>query len=701
MSRYCPQCGQCYDDDISRCPSDDALLRAVGGEGRLIGTLIADRFRLVEKIGSGGFGKVYRAIQLSMRRDVAIKVLRREFDTDAPHYERFVREATLASSIKHPNVVSPIDFGQDSDQELTYLVMEYIDGVDLGHLLDGWRLSPELALDILYQTCGGLSDAHRQGITHRDLKPRNIRLSVVSDGSLQVKVLDLGIAKPKDAQEDITKQEDRVGTTAFLAPEYLVHGDLADYSDQYALGILLYLMLTGQKPFTGNDHQVMFQHIQSQPPPISEALPAGESVPEAIEELHRRLAAKRPQDRFDDVRTVRERIDEIRDRHDIDTITVKNPPDSVSIQIFEPWLIETEELEEVEVESLPSDLVSQLQGAGAEVVTGEDSNQEKRIVLPTPPPMPADRPGKDAGSTNAADGSSSGISLPKPKSSPSNSGGDSSSGASLSLPKPSPLPTPDARSSSPPPSEDTSSNENRRVRPKRRTEDQSSPQALPPPSPDSTTLPSSTHAEEEKIEAPAPSCGSDKKDSSEASDIELDEEAVTQNESAASTTTAGNVPPLSETDSETVAGLLRNHGRIAAVGAVMLAIVVSGLSLALSSGEDVETTPSEQPASESSHEETSLDEGDEVSKEESKIDEPRETLKESRDAAKDAGEKLARELTAPRGRDIADAVDELQTETSVPEQRPDEEHVAPPEEAQEEDEDEDDLDRLLDEVGRP
>ena len=751
MSRFCPACGQCYDDETTRCPDDDAALQLIGdGDDPMVGNLIGGRFRLVESIGSGGFGKVYRAIQLSMKREVAVKILRREFNTDVPHYERFVREATLASSIRHPNVVSPIDFGQDAEESLTYLVMEYIDGVDLGYLLDGWRLSPELALDILYQTCGGLSDAHRQGIIHRDLKPRNLRLSVVSDGSLQVKVLDLGIAKPKDADKDITKQEDRVGTTAFLAPEYLVHGQLTAHSDQYALGILLYLMLTGKKPFVGNDHQVMFQHIQSEPPPISAALPQGESVPEEIEQLHRILAAKKPSDRFEDVRTVRERIEEIRDRHKISTIKIDEPPESVTIDIFSPWMIETEELEELEVQSLPSDLISELEGAGAEVVADSKSGRKKRIVLPTPPPMPADRSALGDADGESSSGlplprpgklksrSKSGLSLPRPGKAKSRSGADSSSGLKPLFPKPGKLKSSSEEDSSsgpmpslPKPGKSKSSSEEdsssgslpsvpKLKAPSLGAKDSEASPSIPekeePQSLEDSETSSVVADEESSPELTAPSeekgmpdapkdaeiAGGEHSDVSDADDIlDLDEAA---DEEFEIDELPHQAEQLSADDSKELADVLRRKPVLAGIAAGLFILVVAGVSLAMFTGEeqerdDLEQSVAENPEPPSDSTPSAGEEAEANVEEEQRADDDSglspEELEQSLEAAQIAGEEIARDFTAQKGREVAEQIKRLEQERARARDRRTETSGS------DEGEIDDPLDRLLQEVGRP
>lgn len=344
MTHYCPKCGRgqsCETGGV--CTLDDIPLRAISdGEDRLVGRLIDGRFRLVEVLGRGGSGVVYRAVQLPIGREVAVKVISDTIHFDENMRERFFREARLASSLRHPNIVSPVDFGEDPEQGVVFFAMEYVAGVDLRDLLNGHRLRLPLALEILYQSCGALIDAHDKGIIHRDLKPRNIRLVAVCDGSMQVKVLDLGIARPIESQETITKSGNIAGTIAYLAPEYIEGGRLCSGSDLYALGIIFFEMLTGRKPFSGNPLQMMFHHMNT-PPPRVDAY--GVEVPEEIEVLVALLLEKSPESRIESARAIRSRIDEIRLGYGLSRFEIKESEASSALESFSPW-----------VEDVPKDL---------------------------------------------------------------------------------------------------------------------------------------------------------------------------------------------------------------------------------------------------------------------------------------------------------------------------------------------------------
>ncbi len=334
MSLYCPICGNGYESG-NTCPVDGSpLLEAKADDDRL-GQLVHGRFRLIEEIGSGGAGRVFRAIQQPIGREVAVKILHGAIHANPTEQERFIREARMASSLRHPNIVSPVDFGEDRDLQVLFFAMEYVEGVDLRDLLDGTRrVTLDLALEILFQTAGALTEAHDKGVIHRDLKPGNLRLVAVSDGSLQVKVLDLGIARTMEGTENITETGNITGTIAYLPPEYMTEGTLVGSSDFYSMGIILYEMIVGHKPFNGNYLQVMFHHIKTEAPPLNMGLPDGEVVDPAVEAFYRKLVAKSPDDRIQDARQLREEIKALRHHLGLQPPHLKEPKEEISTQTF-------------------------------------------------------------------------------------------------------------------------------------------------------------------------------------------------------------------------------------------------------------------------------------------------------------------------------------------------------------------------------
>ncbi|MEZ4460555.1 MAG: serine/threonine-protein kinase [bacterium] len=187
MTQYCPECARTFDDDSMRlCPHDGSRVFSLErGKDPLIGMVIDERFRIEKLIGEGGMGSVYRGVQLSVNRDVAVKVLRPELANRDIALERFFREARTISQLTHPNIVRLIEFGQDRDRDLLYLVMELVNGFNLADLLSKGRMRLPLALDIAHQVCGALSEPHNAGVIHRDLKPDNILVMPMADGSVK------------------------------------------------------------------------------------------------------------------------------------------------------------------------------------------------------------------------------------------------------------------------------------------------------------------------------------------------------------------------------------------------------------------------------------------------------------------------------------------------------------------------------------
>lgn len=341
MKLYCPQCQKTYEGEgFELCPEDGARLFRLDeprSEDPLLGAVVDGRFRIEELLGAGGMGAVYRGIQLSVNREVAIKVLRPELAGREQSLERFFREAKVVSELTHPNIVRLFEFGQDRERDLLYLVMELVRGADMGELLRRGRLRINLALEVIYQICGALTEPHARGIVHRDLKPENVVLLPISDGTLQVKVLDFGIARTLERGTQLTKTGMICGTPSYMAPEQAQNLGLDGRTDLYALGILLYEMLSGHPPFVGETSlQILLQHIQVPAPDLVEMMPAG-SVPESVGELVRQLLEKDPERRPPSARAVRDRIDEL--RLELKLRPVRLEPDKGDEDPFDAWLL--------------------------------------------------------------------------------------------------------------------------------------------------------------------------------------------------------------------------------------------------------------------------------------------------------------------------------------------------------------------------
>jgi serine/threonine protein kinase len=237
------------------------------------GDLLGD-FEINSVAGAGGMGIVYKAKQKSLDRDVALKVIREEIAGEQEFRQRFTREARLAASVDHPNVVTVYDVGSEDDR--LYLVMQWIEGSDVKEQLqESGRFPPKRAISIGGQIAGALDALHSvSGLIHRDVKPANVLLRTV-DGEDHAYLTDFGIAKPPEALENLTKTGSTVGTTGYLSPEQIQGSEAGPGSDLYSLGCLVFEMLTGKPPFAGeNELAVRWAHANDPRPLASEAVPA-------------------------------------------------------------------------------------------------------------------------------------------------------------------------------------------------------------------------------------------------------------------------------------------------------------------------------------------------------------------------------------------------------------------------------------------
>ncbi|HEX8862907.1 MAG TPA: serine/threonine-protein kinase, partial [Actinomycetes bacterium] len=254
--------------------------------------MLADRYRLVRRLASGGMGQVWRANDEILGRPVAVKLLRSEYAEDPEFVDRFRAEARRTAALSHPGIASVFDYGEtcDPDEGTTaYLVMELVEGEPLSALLarEG-RLSPAHTLDVVAQAALALDSAHLAGVVHRDVKPSNLLLR--RDGV--VKVTDFGIAHAAD-EAPRTEAGLVVGTAAYLSPEQVACRPATPISDVYALGVVAYECLAGRRPFTG-DHPIALAlaHRRSEPPPLPEDVP--ESVCELVAWTMSKLPSARP-----------------------------------------------------------------------------------------------------------------------------------------------------------------------------------------------------------------------------------------------------------------------------------------------------------------------------------------------------------------------------------------------------------------------
>lgn len=268
----------------------------------LIGRLVDGRYRVRARIARGGMATVYVATDLRLERRVALKVMHGHLSDDTVFQSRFIQEARAAARLADPNVVNVFDQGQDGD--MAYLVMEYLPGITLRELLrEQRRLTVPQAISILDAVLSGLAAAHKAGIVHRDVKPENVLLA--EDG--RIKIGDFGLARATTANTASGAQ--LLGTIAYLAPELVTRGTADARSDIYAIGIMLYEMLTGEQPYKGEQPmQIAFQHATDSVPRPSVKNPG---VPEPLDELVLWATERSPDDRPLDAREMLQRLREI------------------------------------------------------------------------------------------------------------------------------------------------------------------------------------------------------------------------------------------------------------------------------------------------------------------------------------------------------------------------------------------------------
>lgn len=286
------------DDKLARRASDAKPARRIVDP--LLGEVLDGKYRLDAALGKGGSGRVYVATQLSLHRQVAVKIMRPELEEsgDERYAERFFREASKAGALAHPNVVTVHDYGR-TDTGLCYIVMELLDGRSLKRIMKAGPVELDRALDIFEQIVRGLRHAHKAGLVHRDVKPGNVQVLAGDEFQDVVKLLDFGLVKSAEAEvTEITRDGSFLGTPHYAAPEQ-VRGLEADArSDLYAVGVMLYRACTGKLPYSSrNAMSLAMSHVRDPYPPMAERAP-DVPVPEAVEAVVRRCMEKDPGRRY-------------------------------------------------------------------------------------------------------------------------------------------------------------------------------------------------------------------------------------------------------------------------------------------------------------------------------------------------------------------------------------------------------------------
>jgi len=304
-ARFCSGCGASTAGvrEETDDPSWQETLKDERAVDPLIGRVLDAKYEVIERLGEGGMGAVYRARRLHIGDEIAVKALHQRFVLDAASVERFRREARSAAMIRHANVVTIHDFGEAQAADApAYIVMELVRGVSLREVLKREkRFNPQRAVALMRDICAGVGVAHRQGVVHRDLKPDNVIVVPPADEGERetAKVVDFGLAKLRDmtTEFNLTQTGAVVGTPYYMSPEQCQDGQLDARADVYSLGVMLYEMLAGAPPFQANSLAgIIAKHLNEAPP----ALPPSLAIPPALEAVCRRALAKNPDERQTD-----------------------------------------------------------------------------------------------------------------------------------------------------------------------------------------------------------------------------------------------------------------------------------------------------------------------------------------------------------------------------------------------------------------
>jgi serine/threonine protein kinase len=311
--KQCSRCGGRYSADVIFCPKDGAPLgsrKTEIEEDPYLELNVAGQFRIEQLIGIGAMGRVYRAHQTGIERDVAIKILHRDLLRNRTVISRFHREAKVASRLTHPNVVQVLMTGEleragrDVGGE-AYLVMEYLDGISLRSALaaSGGAVPLPRALHVVLQVCDAVGEAHAQGVVHRDLKPENVMLVRRGDDADFVKVLDFGVARIEWADSTVATQAGVIfGTARYISPEGAQGATVGAAGDVYSITTMLFECLAGEPPFSAdNPLGVLIKHTSEQAPDVR-SRPRASYVPEPVARLIAANLAKQPGDRCRDAR---------------------------------------------------------------------------------------------------------------------------------------------------------------------------------------------------------------------------------------------------------------------------------------------------------------------------------------------------------------------------------------------------------------
>ena len=298
--KVCLECQRQFTGIVAACPHDGTQLVTLARDP-MIGTCLMGKYDIIDVIGHGGMGVVYKGRQVLMERVVAIKMLQSQHIADSMSVKRFHQEGKASSKFNHPNIITVYDFGVTPTSGQPFIVMDYLMGIALSDLIKNeGQLGVERSIKILTQTTEALDHAHRMGVIHRDLKPSNIMLIDYEDETDFVKVVDFGVAKLITAggeQQKLTQMGEVCGSPVYMSPEQVQGLELDNRSDIYSMGIVIYETLTGRLPILGKTMvETMSKHITEMPPRFSEIRP-DLYIPERLEAVIFKAMAKSPDDR--------------------------------------------------------------------------------------------------------------------------------------------------------------------------------------------------------------------------------------------------------------------------------------------------------------------------------------------------------------------------------------------------------------------
>ncbi len=302
---YCASCGGSFSPELTTCPNDGVkLVRFAAKQDALLGKVLDGRYEIRSALGEGGMGTVYRGWQLSVDREVAIKVVHPSIANEREAAKRFLREARVSSRLNAPGIVNVYDFGQ-SDGGVLYLVMELLKGHSLSDIIEATGPMPaRRVMTMALQLCDALESAHALGIVHRDLKPGNIIVLADPPGRDALKVLDFGLAKATAGEVSaITNTHAMLGTPLYMAPEQIEGAAVDNRTDLYALGVILFELLTGSTPYSEQSIQgILTRHLTQEVPDL------GPNVHPALGAIVKRLLAKQPAARWASAAELREAL---------------------------------------------------------------------------------------------------------------------------------------------------------------------------------------------------------------------------------------------------------------------------------------------------------------------------------------------------------------------------------------------------------